>query len=165
MEEKQVYNKKYFISLLVYVITIIVLCIIPSVGFIKVGLFTITTLVIPVLLASMRKGFLAAFVCGLTFGLCTYFYALSINVSGTFDEVFLNPIVAIVPRIIFALATVEIYKLVSMIVNKKWLCVAISSLFGCMINMFLIMLLSYFLEFDVLYSIYNERNFLYLIYF
>ena len=74
---------------------------IPNIGYIQTGLFSITTIHIPVLIGAALMGPIGGLVLGLTWGLTSYFYALTL---GTIEAmIFLNPMVSIVPRVLVGL--------------------------------------------------------------
>lgn len=74
----------------------------PNFGYIQTGIFSITTLHIPVLIGSITLGPLGGLVLGSTWGITSYLYALSL---GTLEAaIFLNPLVSIVPRILVGLS-------------------------------------------------------------
>ena len=80
---------------------IILMTFIPNIGFIQTGLFSITTIHIPVLIGAALMGPIGGLVLGLTWGLTSYFYALTL---GTIEAmIFLNPMVSIVPRVLVGL--------------------------------------------------------------
>jgi uncharacterized membrane protein len=80
---------------------IILMTFIPNIGYIQTGLFSITTIHIPVLIGAALMGPVGGFVLGLTWGLTSYFYALTL---GTIEAmIFLNPMVSIVPRVLVGL--------------------------------------------------------------
>ena len=70
----------------------------PNFGYIQTGIFSITTIHIPVLIGSIALGPLGGLVLGTTWGITSYLYALSL---GTLEAaIFLNPLVSIAPRIL-----------------------------------------------------------------
>lgn len=74
----------------------------PNFGYIQTGIFSITTIHIPVLIGSIALGPLGGLVLGTTWGITSYLYALSL---GTLEAaIFLNPLVSIVPRILVGLS-------------------------------------------------------------
>ena len=80
---------------------IILMTFIPNVGYIQTGLFAITTIHIPVIIGAALMGPIGGLVMGITWGLTSYFYALTL---GTIEAmIFLNPMVSIVPRILVGL--------------------------------------------------------------
>ena len=80
---------------------IILMTFIPNIGYIQTGLFSITTIHIPVLNGAALMGPIGGLVLGLTWGLISYFYALTL---GTIEAmIFLNPMVSIVPRVLVGL--------------------------------------------------------------
>ena len=80
---------------------IILMTFVPNIGYIQTGLFSITTIHIPVLIGAALMGPIGGLVLGLTWGLTSYFYALTL---GTIEAmIFLNPMVSIVPRVLVGL--------------------------------------------------------------
>ena len=80
---------------------IILMTFIPNIGYIQTGVFSITTIHIPVLIGAALMGPIGGLVLGLTWGLTSYFYALTL---GTIEAmIFLNPMVSIVPRVLVGL--------------------------------------------------------------
>ena len=80
---------------------IILMTFIPNIGYIQTGLFSITTIHIPVLIGAALMGPIGGLVLGLTWGLTSYFYALTL---GTIEAmIFLNLMVSIVPRVLVGL--------------------------------------------------------------
>jgi uncharacterized membrane protein len=92
---------------------IILMTFIPNIGYIQTGLFAITTIHIPVIIGATMMGPLGGLLLGLTWGLTSYFYAMTI---GTIEAaIFLNPLVSIVPRILVGLIVSY-----SALALKKW---------------------------------------------
>ena len=92
---------------------IILMTFIPNIGYIQTGLFSITTIHIPVIIGAALLGPLGGLVMGATWGITSYFYALSL---GTIEAmIFLNPMVSIVPRILVGLIVSY-----SAILLEKW---------------------------------------------
>jgi len=80
---------------------VILMTFIPNIGYIQTGLFSITTIHIPVIIGASLLGPIGGLVMGATWGLTSYFYALTL---GTIEAmIFLNPMVSIVPRILVGL--------------------------------------------------------------
>lgn len=106
---------------------IILMTFIPNIGYIQTGLFSITTIHIPVIIGSALLGPLGGLVLGVTWGLTSYFYALTL---GTLEAmIFLNPMVSIVPRIlvglIIAYASLGIKKLVKIPTTVQYSLIAL----------------------------------------
>lgn len=92
---------------------IILMTFIPNIGYIQTGLFSITTIHIPVIIGAALLGPLGGLVMGATWGITSYFYALSL---GTIEAmIFLNPMVSIAPRILVGLIVSY-----SAILLEKW---------------------------------------------
>ena len=96
--------KDKFISSIVrnaIIIAIIgVMSYVPYVGYITVGPISITTIHIAVLFFAWMFGWREGLVAGLAFGMFSLFKALSMP-SGAIDYLFINPIVSVLPRLLF----------------------------------------------------------------
>ena len=77
-------------------------------GFLPLGLLTVTTLHIPVIIAGILEGPLVGGLVGLIFGLFSIFNA--ITRPGPISFVFYNPLISIVPRILIGVVTGLVYK-------------------------------------------------------
>lgn len=81
---------------------IMFLSLVPNVGFITVLPGVAVTIVhIPVIIGVFLLGFKSSLILGLFFGLGSFFVAL-MRANTPFDLAFLNPLVSILPRILFA---------------------------------------------------------------
>lgn len=89
-------------TLALLIAMIVLMTFTPNFGYIQTGIFSITTIHIPVLVGSIALGPLGGLVLGSTWGLTSYLYALSL---GTLEAaIFLNPLVSIVPRILVGIS-------------------------------------------------------------
>lgn len=86
---------------------------IPQFGYIKINLVDITIIHIPVLIGAMTfKNRNLALIAGSTFGISSWLVAMFRPMS-PIDLLFQNPLVSIVPRILFALLAYVLYKYLS----------------------------------------------------
>lgn len=97
---------------------IILLGLIPKLGFIQIGPISITICHIPVLIGVMLLPLMYSVGLGLTFGLSSLI-ASFIYAKTPGDIVFQNPLVSILPRIIFSLCTFFIFHGFSLLKNVK----------------------------------------------
>lgn len=89
---------------------ILILAMVPNVGLISFRAVSITIIHIPVLIGAMTlKRLSSVFVLGLLFGLGTLFAALTRG-STPIDLAFINPLISVVPRVLFALIAFYIFK-------------------------------------------------------
>jgi uncharacterized membrane protein len=89
---------------------ILILAMVPNVGLITFGAVSITIIHIPVLIGAMTlKRVSSVFVLGLLFGLGSLFAALTRG-STPIDLAFINPLISVIPRILFALIAFYIFK-------------------------------------------------------
>lgn len=89
---------------------ILILAMVPNVGLITFGAVAITIIHIPVLIGAMTlKRVSSVFVLGFLFGLGSLFAALTRG-STPIDLAFINPLISVIPRILFALIAFYIFK-------------------------------------------------------
>jgi uncharacterized membrane protein len=89
---------------------ILILAMVPNVGLISFGAVAITIIHIPVLIGAMTlKRISSVLVLGLLFGLGSLFAALTRG-STPIDLAFINPLISVLPRILFALIAFYIFK-------------------------------------------------------
>lgn len=121
-------NKRVYEIAVIGVFTafIIVLTVVPNIGYIRLfGIVGITIIHIPVLIGGIFGGRKVALSLGLVFGLSSLFVALTRPEFPT-DYVFQNPLVSVLPRILFGLALYEIYRLFTKWIKVKYLNITIS---------------------------------------
>ncbi len=94
---------------------IIAMAAIPQIGYIKIPFlaFDFTLLFVPVLIGTTIYGKKGGLILGLTFGLSSFFVAL-LRPTTPFDLTFRNPLVSVLPRVVFPL----IYLTILNISNK-----------------------------------------------
>lgn len=90
---------------------IIIMSLVPFLGFIQVPPIAVTLVHIPVIIGAILLGFNSALLFSLTFGLSSLFVALTRG-STPLDVLFTNPMISVVPRVIFGVAIIVIYNLV-----------------------------------------------------
>lgn len=79
----------------------ILLAAIPNVGFITLGPLSLTILHIPVLIAGLLYGVKGGLFLGTLFGVSSWL--VSMSRGGLTDALFMNPVVSVVPRMMFGL--------------------------------------------------------------
>lgn len=105
---------------------------ITPLGFIPLGPVSATTMHIPVIIGALTKGPIVGTMVGLIFGISSTINAILKPTAVSF--VFLNPIVAILPRVLIGLVSYYSYELLKNIIPNKKIRVAISSVLGSLTN-------------------------------
>ena len=95
-------TKELTINAMLMAVTVI-MAIIPQLGVITIGVATVTIMHIPVIVAGLVLGLRAGLINAFVFGLSTLFVALTRGAS-PFDLLFINPLVSILPRLVFGLS-------------------------------------------------------------
>lgn len=110
---------------------ILLMALVPQFGFIQIGAVAITLIHIPVLIGAMSfKNYKLALISGATFGVASWFVAMTRPTVPT-DFIFQNPMVSIVPRILFALIACVIYVQLAKRMKNDTLAALIATVIGC----------------------------------
>lgn len=96
---------------------IILMSAVPSIGFIQIPPIAITLVHIPVIIGAILFGFKAALLFSLTFGVSSLLVALTRGAAT--DVLFINPLVSVLPRLIFGIIIVVLYMALSKIKMKE----------------------------------------------
>lgn len=96
----------------------------PNLGFIEIGPISVTIIHIPVIIGAIFLKQKSGALIGLAFGLGSFMNSLSAGVL--FAPVMTNPLVSVLPRIIFGFITYYIYLLVSKMFKNKSLTYAVT---------------------------------------
>lgn len=87
----------------IFIAITLVLALIPNIGIIQIGVVSITIMHLPVILAALTLSRKQTLIIAFVFGLSSWFVALTRAVT-PMDILFQNPLVAIIPRVLFGLA-------------------------------------------------------------
>lgn len=102
-------------------------------GYVPVGPIWATTMHIPVVVAAIAGGPLAGALVGLFFGLTSFTRALLTPTVTSFVN--LNPLLSILPRVLFGLLTGRLYQALSKHAKgKKTLARVVSTVVGCLFH-------------------------------
>ncbi|HOK43322.1 MAG TPA: ECF transporter S component [Thermoclostridium caenicola] len=112
----------------------IVLTLIPSLGYIPIPPFSITTMHIPVIIAAVLDGPLTGAFVGLMFGLSSLYTAATIFSGMPVAPFFLNPLVSVVPRILIGLAAYYVFAWLNKLVKNKTVSIIGAALGGTLTN-------------------------------
>jgi len=136
MRDKKVYE---IVVIAVFTALIIVLTIVPQIGYIQLfGIVGITIIHIPVLIGGIFGGRKVAVSLGLVFGLSSLFVALTRPASPV-DFVFQNPLVSVLPRVLFGLAMYEIYRLFRKVIKVKYLDMTLTMIVSTFVHTLLVL--------------------------
>lgn len=117
-----------------------ILAIVPNLGIIQIGVVSLTIMHIPVILASLLFGIKGGAITGLCFGLAS-FYVASTRAYSPVDLLFVNPLISILPRLLFGILSGLICSF--FIKKNKNIYVAISSFICTIIHTLLVYIALY----------------------
>ncbi len=152
---------KRILVLLIYICSIVIMSFIPDLGFIRYNYLTISLVSIIVILAAINNGWVYGTLCGLVFGICSFFVANDYDMN-PIDDIFMNVFVAVIPRVFLGLSSAICYQWIIKIFKKRWISAMISSIISLASMVLIIYLLACVLEKNVLIGIYDETNLVYL---
>lgn len=120
---------------------------VTNLGLIKIGpAASITILQIPVILASMLVGLPGGLFVGFVFGLVSLIQA-AVSPSGALDPFFVNPLISVLPRMMVAVVSWAIYKLLTLIPKMpKSVSAGITGFLGSFLHTVFVMSSLYFIK-------------------
>ena len=98
---------------------IAIMSFVPYVGYITVGIISICTIHIVVLVCALLFGWKQGLVAGIAFGLFSLLKALTMPASAG-DFAFINPLISVLPRAIFGLVAGLLFSLIKKIPPVSW---------------------------------------------
>lgn len=120
----------------------LVLALVPGLGMINIGFVSITIMHIPVIVAGVVLGYRSALINALAFGLAALFIAAT-RPTGLFDPLFINPLVSVLPRLIFGLAVVAIYNVMKKVTKNYAIRVAITAALSTFVHTIVVLVAMY----------------------
>lgn len=114
---------------------------VTGLGFIRLPFLNATIMHLPVIIGAIIEGPIVGMAVGLCFGLFSMYQAITAPTITSF--VFLNPIIALIPRILIGVTTYYSYKFLEK--KFKKLSVAFSAAIGTLTNTTLVLGLIYFI--------------------
>lgn len=135
MRNKKVYELVY---LAIFTSIMFVMAWVPFLGFIPLGFASVTILHIPVIIAIFVLGKKLGILVGLIFGTLSWLLAM-LRPTQALDPFFVNPIISIFPRFLFAVFTVIIYEALKRTLKNKHLHMIITSVLGSLIHSLLVL--------------------------
>jgi len=129
------------VFLAVFSSIIILMSFVPFLGFIPIPLLgvPITLIPIPVVIGAVFLKRRYAWVLGLVFGLCSLIVSYLMGVN-PIDELFRNPLVSVLPRILFGFLAFEYFNIFSRTILPKKAVYAISSALAVLSHTVLVMI-------------------------
>ncbi len=115
---------------------VVILAVVPNLGFIQVGGMAITIVHIPVIIAAILFGYKSALLMGFAFGISSLLVAATRGAA--FDILYVNPLVSVVPRVLFAIATVAIYNFAKTLIKDDIINVGLSAFLSSLIHSILV---------------------------
>ena len=112
----------------------VLLSLVPSLGYIPVPPLTITTMHIPVIIAALLEGPVIGGFVGLIFGLSSMYAAATVFAGWPTSFVFLNPLVAVLPRILIGISAYYVYALMRKLFKKKTPAIISGAVAGTLTN-------------------------------
>lgn len=109
---------------------IALMSLVPNLGFIYIGAIKVTTVHIVVLVVILSFNNLKlSMIAGLTFGFFSWFNAVTRPFS-LFDPFFMNPLISVLPRILFVLFVYYLYQFLLKVIPKndmlrQYICIAL----------------------------------------
>ncbi|MDD3067784.1 MAG: ECF transporter S component [Acholeplasmataceae bacterium] len=101
----------------VFAAIILVMTFVPSLGYILIGITELTLIHIPVLIGVFLLPIKHSIVLGLIFGLGSMLKAVQVNTG--LAIAFINPLVSILPRLIFVILAILIFKGLKLVFDKS----------------------------------------------
>ncbi|MGL4383096.1 MAG: ECF transporter S component [Bacilli bacterium] len=144
-------NKIKFMSTGAMLIAIImVMSMVPQLGYIRVGLVDVTIIHIPVLIGAITfKNRNMAIVAGLSFGISSFLYAI-LNPTTPLAIVFVNPLVSILPRVLFALVAYYLYQLFTKLKINNYLSIVLATFFSVIFHTLSVLSMMYLFASDLI---------------
>lgn len=137
-------NKKVYEITVISIFTamIVVMALVPMLGYIQIGAVAITIIHIPVLIGGIFGGRKVAYSLGLVFGLTSLFVALT-RASTPVDLLFVNPLISVLPRFLFGIALYEIYVGLSKVIKNGYISIPISMVLSTLVHTLLVLTMLY----------------------
>lgn len=117
---------------------IIVMSLVPFLGFIQIPPIAITLVHIPVIIGAILFGWKAGLLFSLTFGLSSLFIAMTRGAT-PLDLLFINPLVSVLPRLIFGALIYPIYRLFERIQPSEALSIGFTAFLSSFIHSLLVL--------------------------
>lgn len=126
-----------------FIAIILLMALVPWLGFITIGVVSITIIHIPVLIAALSfKDLKLAVIAGSTFGIMSWIIALTRPVTPV-DLLFQNPLISVVPRILFAVIAFYLFILLSKFIKNTFFAIGITAAIATLCHSVMVLFLLY----------------------
>ncbi len=115
-----------------------VFALVPFLGFIQIGIIALTTLHIPVLIGGTMGGRRVSISLGIVFGVMSFTIAW-LRPSAPVDYLFRNPLISILPRVLFGLAIYEVYSFFQRVIKNGYVASVVSMVLLTLIHTLLVL--------------------------
>lgn len=119
---------------------------ISGLGFIPLPFMKATIMHIPVIIGAILEGPIVGGIIGLVFGLFSIYQ--NITTPTLMSPIFMNPIIAIIPRILIGITSYYIYKFIHNKFNKENIAYGLAAIVGTLTNTIGVLGLTYILCLD-----------------
>lgn len=119
---------------------------ISGLGLIRLPIFSLTIMHIPVIIGALLEGPVVGIAVGLIFGLFSMYQ--NITAPGLTSFIFWNPIIALIPRILIGIVAYYSFKLLKSKVKSTGVCAGIASILATLTNTIGVLGLTYILYLD-----------------
>lgn len=119
---------------------------ISGLGLIRLPIFSLTIMHIPVIIGALLEGPVVGISVGLIFGLFSMYQ--NITAPGLTSFIFWNPIVALIPRMLIGIVAYYSFKLFKSKIKNTGVCAGIAAVLGTLTNTIGVLGLTYILYLD-----------------
>lgn len=119
---------------------------ISGLGLIRLPIFSLTIMHIPVIIGALLEGPIVGIAVGLIFGLFSMYQ--NITAPGLTSFIFWNPIVALIPRMLIGIVAYYSFKLLKSKIKSIGVCAGIASILATLTNTIGVLGLTYILYLD-----------------
>lgn len=119
---------------------------VSGLGLIRLPIFSLTIMHIPVIIGALLEGPVVGISVGLIFGLFSMYQ--NITAPGLTSFIFWNPIVALIPRMLIGIVAYYSFKLLKSKIKSTGLCAGIAAILGTLTNTLGVLGLTYILYLD-----------------
>ena len=119
---------------------------VSGLGLIRLPIFSLTIMHIPVIIGALLEGPVVGIAVGLIFGLFSMYQ--NITAPGLTSFIFWNPIVALIPRMLIGIVAYYSFKLLKSKIKSTGVCAGIASILATLTNTIGVLGLTYILYLD-----------------
>ena len=119
---------------------------ISGLGLIRLKIFSLTIMHVPVIIGALLEGPIVGIAVGLIFGLFSMYQ--NITAPGLTSFIFWNPIVALIPRMLIGIVAYYSFKLLKSKIKSTGVCAGFAAILGTLTNTIGVLGLTYILYLD-----------------